>query len=192
MRNRNEFLLFCFLNDYAVRFRSHSRRVGPAQEWRQRQREDERWRDAVIDCEEVRSRAHYRVAQGQWGQVTMTSDNAANFDRAAHKNLFTLKLQLNEFSRNFINCSIGAAPPRRRRRTRRTARASQLHPLTRRASAARAVDRDKRVDRRRRRPRRTSAPHRCTLTAAPRMYTRTRQACTPVARRRCCDTVTKR
>ena len=62
-------MLFCFHNVYAVRTRPHSRRIGAAQEWRQRQREDEWWRDAVVVGEGERSRAHGRVAQGQWRQM---------------------------------------------------------------------------------------------------------------------------
>ena len=49
--------------------RPHSRRVGAAQERRQRQREVERWSDAVVVGEEEWSRAHGRIAQGQWRKL---------------------------------------------------------------------------------------------------------------------------
>ena len=82
MRNRNAFLLLLFPNVSAIRLRPHSRRDVAAQEWRQRQREGDRWRDTVVIGEEVRSRAHGRVARGQWRKVIIYSDAlaAALFD----------------------------------------------------------------------------------------------------------------
>ena len=62
--------MFLFFSLPFFRPRPHSRRDGAAQEWRQRQREDESWRDAVVSGEGGRSRAHGRVAQGQWRQLT--------------------------------------------------------------------------------------------------------------------------
>ena len=73
MRNRKcIFVVVFFHNVDAVRTRSHSRRDGAAQEWRQRQREAQQWRDTVVIGEEVRSRAHGRVAQGQWRKQWQT------------------------------------------------------------------------------------------------------------------------
>ena len=43
----------------------HSRRDVAAQEWRQCQREDKQWLDAVVVGEGERSRAHGRAAQSQ-------------------------------------------------------------------------------------------------------------------------------
>ena len=122
-------MLFCcfffFHNVYAVRMRQHSCRDNVAQEWCQRQREGPLWRDAVVNGEAARPRAHGRAAQGQWRPLTRRLNSMMFFDLRSHDNNSTA-LE--------ASCSRQHCPLRRNHETSANTLKHHIHTLKQRTN----------------------------------------------------------